>query len=173
MLHDLWQRSSRTGAAVHECGRGTFRPNVGSENHIVFGVGADVRGNIALPLTRRRPSFTSEHLRAAALRCFRSFDPGPGAVPPVVFSTTRAAHTHFDFRKCTKYHGPGVDRLSRSWTPNEDVAFDAVLGRRQDCVERVGRLALCGSGLQPCHKGCRCTARVFRHMLRGPLSAAR
>jgi hypothetical protein len=49
-----------------------------------------------------------------------------------VFLTSRAVRTHFDFWKCIKYHGPGVeaggDRLSRSWTPNEDVAFDAVLG---------------------------------------------
>jgi hypothetical protein len=55
----------------------------------------------------------------------------PGAVPPVVVLTNRAAHTHFDFRKCIKYHGPGVeeaggDRSSRSWTPNEDIACCAL-----------------------------------------------
>ena len=59
-------------------------------------------------------------------------DPGPGAVPPVVFLTSRATHTHFDFWKCVKYHGPGVETcgnwLTGGWAPNEDVALDAILG---------------------------------------------
>jgi len=136
------------------------------------GVGADVRGNIALPLTPPQTFFHVGTSACSSFGMFSQFRPRPWCSPTSSLFDTRAVHTHLDSRKCTKYHGPGVDRLSRSWTPNEDVAFDAVLGRRQDCVERVGRLALYGSGLQPCRKGCRCTARVFRHMLRGLLSAA-
>ena len=59
-------------------------------------------------------------------------DPGSGAVPPVVFLTSRAVHPHFDFWKCIKYHGPGVETrgnwLIGGWTPNEDVVFDAAFG---------------------------------------------
>jgi hypothetical protein len=47
------------------------------------------------------------------------------------FVTSGAVHTHFDFWKCIEYHGPGVEarrnRLSCSWTPNEDITFDAVV----------------------------------------------
>jgi hypothetical protein len=61
-------------------------------------------------------------------------DPGRGAVPPVIFSTSGAVHAHFDFWKRTKYHGPGVETrgnwLTGGWTANEDVACLAVFGRR-------------------------------------------
>jgi hypothetical protein len=76
-------------------------------------------------------------------------DPGPGAVPPVVLLTSRAVHTHLDFWKCVKHHGPGVEAsgnwLPRGWASDEDVAFD-VAGRRQDCVERVGHIVKSGRG---------------------------
>jgi hypothetical protein len=59
-------------------------------------------------------------------------DPGPGAVPPVIFAASRAVHKHFDFWKCIKYHAtgvePGGDGLAGYRTSNEDVASDAVLG---------------------------------------------
>jgi hypothetical protein len=70
------------------------------------------------------------HRRSAWLSTFD--DPSLGAVPPVIFLTSRAVHTYFDFWKRMKYHGPGVEaggnRLPRGRTPNEDVAFDVVLG---------------------------------------------
>jgi len=61
----------------------------------------------------------------------RAFDhPSPGAVPPVIFLTSRAAHAHFDLWKRIKYHGFGVQTggnwLTGGRTPNEDVACCAV-----------------------------------------------
>ena len=74
--------------------------------------------------------------RALIARCLTwrgAFDdPRSGAVPRMIFVTSRAAHTHFDFRKCTKYHRVGVEArgnwLPRGRTENEDVAFDSVFG---------------------------------------------
>ena len=74
--------------------------------------------------------------RAPIARCLTwrgAFDdPRSGAVPRMIFVTSRAAHTHFDFRKCMKYHRVGVEArgnwLPRGRTENEDVAFDSVFG---------------------------------------------
>ena len=77
-------------------------------------------------------------------------NPGHGAVPPVVLLTSRAVHTHLDFGKCIKHHCPGVEagrnRLPRGRAADEDVAFDVVLGQRQDRVERIGHVAPSGRG---------------------------
>ena len=61
----------------------------------------------------------------------RAFDhPSPGAVPPVIFLTSRAAHARLDLWKRIKYHGSGVQTggnwLTGGRTPNEDVACCAV-----------------------------------------------
>ena len=77
-------------------------------------------------------------------------DPGHSAVPPVVFSTSRAMHTRLDFWKRTKHHCSGVEasgnRLPRGRASDEDVACCAVFRRRHDCVERVRHVAECGCG---------------------------
>jgi hypothetical protein len=57
-------------------------------------------------------------------------DPGHGAVPPVVFLTSRAVHTHLDFWKRIKHYGPDVEaggnRLPRGRASDEDVTCCAV-----------------------------------------------
>jgi hypothetical protein len=59
-------------------------------------------------------------------------DPGSSAVPPVIFLTSRAAHTHFNVWERIENHSfgvePGRDGLAGCRTPNEDVAVDAVFG---------------------------------------------
>jgi hypothetical protein len=96
--------------------------------------------------------------RSAALARLGTFnDPGTGAAPPVIFVTSRAVHSHLNFWKCIKYHGPGVEpsgnRSSSSRTANEDVAFRALLGCRQDCVKRVRHVHQCGYGCSGAARG--------------------
>src|SRR5262252_2827553 len=72
-------------------------------------------------------------------------DPGTGTAPPVIFMTSRAVHTHLDSWKRIKYYGrgvePGGNRSPSSRTANEDIAFRALWGRRQDRVKRVMHFA--------------------------------
>jgi hypothetical protein len=59
-------------------------------------------------------------------------------------------HTHFNVWERIEHYGVGVEtggnRLAGGWTPNEDVAFHAVSGRRQDRFKRIGHVAECGCG---------------------------
>jgi hypothetical protein len=88
----------------------------------------------------------------------RAFDhPSPGAVPPVTFLTSRAAHAHLDLWKRIKYHGSGVQTggnwLTGGRTPNEDVASGdgRIASSEYGMLPNVVRSQLCCKARRSCY----------------------
>jgi hypothetical protein len=112
-------------------------------------------GNVvARRVCRRRP--------LARIRRFLTWlgafnDPGAGAIPPMILLTSRAVHSRLNRRKRIKYYSPGVEpggnRLPSSRTADEDMAFRALLGRRQNCVKRVRHVSQYGYGCSGAARG--------------------